>query len=71
MVRLASWRADDHPEQCVIANRQHHPGCKAGSWPAARGEALVLNDMVEELSPACSRRKDAGLKALREDLAAT
>lgn len=40
----------------------------AGLPPKARPK--VLDDRVEALSPACSRRKDAGLKALCDDLAA-
>jgi hypothetical protein len=31
----------------------------------------VLDDVVEALGPACARREDAGIEALREDLTAT
>ena len=41
----------DHAEQCVVANRQQHPGGKARSGLAAQGEAEVLDNMVEALGP--------------------
>ncbi|MGF7055733.1 hypothetical protein GGC47_004946 [Bosea sp. OAE752] len=60
----------DHAQQRIIADRQHYPGGKTRSGPAAQHEPQMLDDMIETIGPARSRRKDPVTKALREDLTA-
>lgn len=60
----------DHAQQRIVADRKHQPLREACSRSAAQREPKVLDDMIETIRPAGSRREDAVTKALREDLVA-
>ena len=60
----------DHAQQRVVADRQHQPLREAGSRSAAQSEPEVLDNMIETIRPAGSRREDAITKTLGEDLPA-
>jgi len=53
----SDWKAaptSDHPQQRVIAHRQHQPSCKAGRWPATKRQTEVVDGHTAKASLAAT-----------------
>ncbi|MET4359413.1 hypothetical protein ABIC08_009395 [Bradyrhizobium sp. RT9b] len=60
----------DHPQQGIVADRQHEPLGEACGRPAAERQPQVMDDVFEPCRSTPSKRNDVFSEPLREDLPA-
>ena len=57
----------DHPQQGIVADRQHEPLGEACCRPAAERQPQVMDDVFEPCRPTPSKRNDVFSEPLREE----
>lgn len=57
----------DHPQQGIVADRQHEPLGEACCRPAAERQPQMMDDVFEPCRPTPSKRNDVFSEPLRED----
>jgi len=57
----------DHPQQGIVADRQHEPLGEACCRPAAERQPQVMDNVFEPCRPTPSKRNDVFSEPLRED----
>jgi hypothetical protein len=61
----------DHPQQSVVADRQHESFGQACRWPSAKSQPQMMDDVFEPRCSARPERNDSLSKPFREDPSAT
>ena len=59
--------AAHHPQQGVVADRQHQPAGEPGRGAPAQGEAQMMDDVIEPGGPPCPGYQDLRGEAFGED----